>query len=194
MDAPTHLRLFQQTYRTLANDRAAFDRLRNSDSAFVAEIESLYTHFVGPLTRYCGNCIHDAFMRLMILKKTDMKESKFRLLAGTLLHDPVNQDINYMLTPARLAAAGDDLALRHLAHNPGAKKYFAQVPENLDKLIADYLKREKAAREEETRIPEEADDEHASSDTADDSAQPRQEEAETGSREKTTEPESAKKK
>lgn len=147
METREHLQVFQGTYRSLANDRRAFDKRRNEDAAFVAEIESLYTYFVGPLTHYCGNCLHDAFMRLMTLKIDKMKNSRFRLLAGTLLFDPVNQDVDYMLTPARLEAAGDDLALRHLAHNPRARQYFQMLPENVDEMIADYLKRERGEAE-----------------------------------------------
>lgn len=135
------LKRFQAEHRGLANSRQAFDAKRASDPAFAAEIEALYTHFVGTFVRYCSNCWHDAFIQILTIKKMNSK-SHFRVLAGTLLHDPVNRDVKYMLTPQRLADMGDDLALRHLAHNPKAVEYFEKpLPENLDELIADYRKR-----------------------------------------------------
>lgn len=113
----------------------------NSDSLFKREIETLYGYFVGTFRRYCGNCWHDAFMYLLRIKKMNEKQT-FRVCAGTLLHDPVNRDIDYMLTPHRLAVKGDDLALRHLAHNPSAADYFEKpLPENIDEMIAEYLAR-----------------------------------------------------
>ncbi|MDE5906059.1 MAG: hypothetical protein K2G66_00255 [Alistipes sp.] len=135
------LKRFQAEHRGLANNRPAFDAKRASDPAFAAEIEALYKYFVGTFRRYCGNCWHDAFIQLLTIKKMNSK-SHFRVLAGTLLHDPVNRDVKYMLTPQRLADMGDDLALRHLANNPKAVEYFEKpLPENLDELIADYRKR-----------------------------------------------------
>ena len=135
------LKRFQAEHRGLANNRSAFDAKRASDPAFAAEIEALYKYFVGTFRRYCGNCWHDAFIQLLTIKKMNSK-SHFRVLAGTLLHDPVNRDVKYMLTPQRLADMGDDLALRHLANNPKAVEYFEKpLPENLDELIADYRKR-----------------------------------------------------
>lgn len=142
---------FQSQYRELASKRQAFDARLNSDAAFKGEIEMLYSHFVGTFHRYCGNCWHDAFMYLLRLKNMNKKQT-FHVIAGTLLHDPVNRDVNYMLTPQRLAKAGDDLALRHLAHNPRAVEYFEKpLPENLDKMIAEYLEREKGAKAVDSR-------------------------------------------
>lgn len=144
MDWAARLRGFQAAYRGLANDRQAFDAKR-SEAAFAAEIEALYTHFVGAFRRYCGNCWHDAFIQLLTCRHMNNK-SQFRLLSGTLLHDPVNRDVRYMLTPRRLAEMGDDLALRHLAHNPHAAEYFEKpLPENLGELIAAYRDRESRA-------------------------------------------------
>lgn len=143
------LRRFQAEHRGLANSRSAFDAKRASDPAFSAEIEALYKYFVGTFVRYCGNCWHDAFIELLTIKIMNRK-SHFRVLAGTILHDPVNRDVKYMLTPQRLSDMGDDLALRHLANNPKAVEYFEKpLPENLDELIADYRKRHSASASEE---------------------------------------------
>lgn len=143
MDYRDRLAAFQRAHRELVNDRRAFDARRAADPAFTAEIETLYGHFVGTFRKYCGNCWHDAFIQL-ILFNMDKKNRIFRVLAGTLLYDPVNQDVRFMLTPRRLETQGDDLALRHLAHNPHAIEYFEKpLPDNLDELIADYLRREK---------------------------------------------------
>ena len=145
MNLVEQLQRFQAEHRGFANNRQAFDAKRASDPAFASEIESLYAYFIGTFRRYCGNCWHDAFLQLLTLKNMDNK-SQFKVLSGTLLHDPVNQDVRYMLTPRRLVTMGDDLALRHLAHNPHAVDYFEKpLPANLDKMIAEYLKREKAA-------------------------------------------------
>lgn len=142
------LRRFQAEHRGLVNSRQAFDAKRASDPAFSSEIEALYNRFVGTFRRYCGDCWHDAFITLLTLKKMTSK-SQFRVLAGTLLHDPVNRDVRYMLTPQRLADFGDDLALRHLANNPRAAEYFEKpLPENLDELIADYRKRHSASTQD----------------------------------------------
>lgn len=151
------LKRFQAEHRGLANNRPAFDAKRASDPAFSAEIEALYKYFVGTFRRYCGNCWHDAFIQLLTIKKMNSK-SHFRVLAGTLLHDPVNRDVKYMLTPQRLADMGDDLALRHLANNPKAVEYFEKpLPENLDELIADYRKRHAdPAAASEQEAPQEA--------------------------------------
>lgn len=158
------LRRFQAEHRGLANSRQAFDAKRASDPAFSAEIEVLYRYFVGTFVRYCGNCWHDAFIQLLIIRKMNSK-SQFRVLAGTLLHDPVNRDVRYMLTPQRLADMGDDLALRHLANNPKAIDYFEKpLPKNIDELIADYRKRHNpaapaaAAPASEQEAPKEASD------------------------------------
>ncbi len=152
------LKHFQAEHRRLANSRQAFDAKRAADPAFSVEIEALYRYFVGTFARYCGNCWHDAFIQLLTIKKMNSK-SQFRVLAGTLLHDPVNRDVHYMLTPQRLADMGDDLALRHLANNPKAEEYFEKpLPENLDELIADYRKRHAdPAPASEQEAPKEAD-------------------------------------
>lgn len=151
------LKRFQAEHRGLANSRPAFDAKLASDPAFAAEIEALYKYFVGTFVRYCGNCWHDAFLQLLTIKKMNSK-SHFRVHAGTLLHDPVNRDVKYMLTPQRLADMGDDLALRHLANNPKAVEYFEKpLPENIDELIADYRKRH-ASPASEQEVPKEASD------------------------------------
>ena len=143
MDYSSELLKFQTEYRGLAKDRQAFDTKLKNDREFAADIETLYKRFVGTFRRYCGNCWHDAFIHLLTLKHMENK-SQFRLLSGTLLFDPVNRDTNYMLTPQMLARKGDDLALRHLAHNPEAIEYFEKpLPENLNEMIADYLRRER---------------------------------------------------
>lgn len=150
MDPVEMLRRFRTTYRGLAGDRRAFDARRQADPEFCSGIESLYSHFVGTFRRYCGDCWHDAFIQLLTLTIMDNK-SRFRLRAGTLLHDPIRRDVRYMLTPRRLAAMGDDLALRHLAHNPHAVEYFEKpLPDGLGRMIADYLRRERAAEAAES--------------------------------------------
>ena len=70
-------------------------------------------------------------------QKENSNKLGFQLLAGTLLHDPINKDFSKILTPQSLT---DELALYHLALNPRAKEYFSRMPANVDELVDDYIR------------------------------------------------------
>jgi hypothetical protein len=112
----------------------AASELRNalkSNSELRQEIETLTKHFLGRSVSGCGNCHFDAYMDLINLKK--MNETKFKVKHGAVLYDPVNQDLNKVLTANNCT---DELAIYHLKHNPGSRKYFSVLSENVDELIA----------------------------------------------------------
>lgn len=115
----------------------------DTDKAFQREISALALHFLGKRVGGCGWCALSALVELLKLnqKKIEKMERKntlgFRVLAGTFLHDPVNRDAGKILTPHTLS---DDLALYHLAFNPNSRKYFTSLPDNVDELVAAYIR------------------------------------------------------
>lgn len=123
--------------------RDAYLHKIDTDKAFQREVSELALHFLGKRVGGCGWCALSALVELLKLnkKKIEKMERKntlgFRLLAGTFLHDPVNRDAGKILTPHTLS---DDLALYHLAFNPNSRKYFTSLPDNVDELVAAYIR------------------------------------------------------
>lgn len=115
----------------------------DTDKAFQREVSALALHFLGKRVGGCGWCALSALVELLKLnqKKIEKMERRntlgFRVLAGTFLHDPVNRDAGKILTPHTLS---DDLALYHLAFNPNSRKYFTALPDNVDELVAAYIR------------------------------------------------------
>lgn len=60
----------------------------------------------------------------------------FWLLAGALLQDSINQNIDICCSNANIT---DDLALYHLKTNPNCRDQFQELPENVDELIEAYV-------------------------------------------------------
>lgn len=126
----------------------------DTDKAFQREVSALALHFLGKRVGGCGWCALSALVELLKLnqKKIEKMERKntlgFRVLAGTFLHDPVNRDAGKILTPHTLS---DDLALYHLAFNPNSRKYFASLPDNVDELVAAYIRNISAEAAEAAR-------------------------------------------
>jgi hypothetical protein len=122
-----------------------------SDNSLRQEIETLSKHFLGRSVSGCGNCYFDRYMELVNIKK--MEESTFKIRAGTVLYDPVNQDADKILTANNCT---DELALYHLKHNPGCRKHFYQLPDNLGELIENLgnPKLEEPLNEEDAEIIE----------------------------------------
>lgn len=140
-------------------ERDAYLHRLDTDKAFQREVSALALHFLGKRVGGCGWCALSALVELLKLnqKKIEKMERKntlgFRVLAGTFLHDPVNLDAGKILTPHTLS---DDLALYHLAFNPNCRKYFTALPDNVDELIAEYIRNisaeaAEAARDAKTR-------------------------------------------
>jgi hypothetical protein len=127
--------------------------LRNilkNDTQLRHEVEVLTKHFLGRSVSGCGNCFFDAYVELINLKK--MQESKFKIVRGAVLYDPVNRDADKILTANNCT---DELALYHLRHNPICRKYFALLPDNIDELLEEKPDQEKEPTEEEREIIEE---------------------------------------
>lgn len=123
--------------------RDAYLHRIDTDKAFQREVSALALHFLGKRVGGCGWCALSALVELLKLnqKKIEKMERKntlgFRVLAGTFLHDPVNRDAGKILTPHTIS---DDLALYHLAFNPNSRKYFTALPDNVDELVAAYIR------------------------------------------------------
>lgn len=134
--------------------RDAYLHRLDTDKAFQREVSALALHFLGKRVGGCGWCALSALVELLKLnqKKIEKMERKntlgFRVLAGTFLHDPVNRDAGKILTPHTLS---DDLALYHLAFNPNCRKYFTALPDNVDELIAEYIRNISAEAAEAAR-------------------------------------------
>ena len=134
--------------------RDAYLHRLDTDKAFQREVSALALHFLGKRVGGCGWCALSALVELLKLnqKKIEKMERKntlgFRVLAGTFLHDPVNRDAGKILTPHTLS---DDLALYHLAFNPNCRKYFTSLPDNVDELIAEYIRNISAEAAEAAR-------------------------------------------
>lgn len=179
MDRFEQLSEFRAKYRSLAYDRRAFDAERSKNTQFSQEIESLYGAFFGKFTRTCGNCWHDAFMRLFskheIEKAMSATKSKssYRLLAGTCLPDPVNFEFGKILCPKHLAEQGDDLLYRHASRNPNVVKYIdGEIPADFWDKVEEYKARMAAPapaeekKADDTDPAEEADPEPEATPTA----------------------------
>lgn len=165
MDRFEQLSEFRAKYRSLAYDRRAFDAERSKNPQFSQEIESLYGAFFGKFTRTCGNCWHDAFMRLFskheIEKAMSAPKSKssYRLLAGTCLPDPVNFEFGKILCPKHLAEQGDDLLYRHASRNPNVVKYIdGEIPADFWDKVEEYKARMAAPAPAEEKKAEEVDE------------------------------------
>lgn len=145
----------QAEYASLpAGGRDAYLHKLDTDKAFQREVSALALHFLGKRVGGCGWCALSALVELLKLnqKKIEKMERKntlgFRVLAGTFLHDPVNRDAGKILTPHTLS---DDLAMYHLAFNPNSRKYFTSLPDNVDELVAAYIRNISAEAAEAAR-------------------------------------------
>lgn len=145
----------QAEYASLPHaGRDAYLHRLDTDKAFQREVSELALHFLGKRVGGCGWCALSALVELLKLnqKKIEKMERKntlgFRVLAGTFLHDPVNRDAGKILTPHTLS---DDLALYHLAFNPNSRKYFTSLPDNVDELVAAYIRNISAEAAEAAR-------------------------------------------
>lgn len=134
--------------------RDAYLHKLDTDKAFQREVSALAMRFLGKRVGGCGWCALSALLELLKLnqKKIEKMERKntlgFSVLAGTFLHDPVNRDAGKILTPHTLS---DDLALYHLAFNPNSRKYFTSLPDNVDELVAAYIRNISAEAAEAAR-------------------------------------------
>lgn len=138
------LKAIQDTYNGLSKeDKDRYIRSFDTDSQLQEEVRVLAKHFLNRTIKGCSWCALGAFLDLLRLNQKDMEQKTkknklgFQLLAGTLLHDPINKDFSKILTPQSLT---DELALYHLALNPRAKEYFSRMPANVDELVDEYIR------------------------------------------------------
>ena len=127
--------------KQFGNAKELQSALKN-DYSLRHEVDVLAKHFLGRSASGCSNCYFDAYMELINIKKMETK-SKFQLMRGALLYDPVNKDVSRILT---FHSCTDELALYHLKHNPNCRKYFSVLPDDVDDLIEDYEEKPKAHR------------------------------------------------
>lgn len=134
------LKKYQEEYRALPikEGRAYITKL-DSDNKIRKEIAALAKYFLNRTVTNCGWCYIELHILLLKLNPDIMveKTQEYQLRAGTLLHDPVNRDVKEILTPHSLT---EERALRHLAYNSNARKFFTILPEDIDKRIASYIK------------------------------------------------------
>lgn len=138
------LKAIQDTYNGLSKEKKdRYIQSFDTDSQLQEEVRVLAKHYLNRTIKGCSWCALGAFLDLLRLNQKDMEQKEnsnklgFQLLAGTLLHDPINKDFSKILTPQSLT---DELALYHLALNPRAKEYFARMPDNVDELVDDYIR------------------------------------------------------
>lgn len=139
------LRLMFAEYNGLSKqekDRYLANLTENSQRA--KELRELGEYFLHKKIGGCKLCLLSAFFELQTLTpqklNTMNRENKlgFRLLAGALLHDPLNLSIDKLLTNNNMS---DELALYHLSVNPKAIEFFASYPPNVEELVSDYIAR-----------------------------------------------------
>lgn len=138
------LKAIQDTYNGLSKEgKDRYIRSFDTDSQLQEEVRVLAKHFLNRTIKGCSWCALGTFLDLLRLNQKDMEQKTknnklgFQLLAGTLLHDPINKDFSKILTPQSLT---DELALYHLALNPRAKEYFSRMPANVDELVDEYIR------------------------------------------------------
>lgn len=127
----------QENRKQFANSDELFNCLK-TDTALRNEIEALSKAVFHKIVSGCSNCYFDAYIQLISLKidiAMDKLKCAFLLLAGALLQDSVNQNIDLACSNANIT---DDLALYHLKTNPNCRVLFQTVPDNLEELLAEY--------------------------------------------------------
>lgn len=122
-----------------SNSRELLNQIK-ADYAFKREIGELYYEIFQKRVTGCNNCYADAFFELINLLKEEKGmetkiEKKFIIKRGVLLYDQVNLDAGKMMSYINQTT---ELALYHLATNPGCVKYFAQLPDNWQEQVEEY--------------------------------------------------------
>ena len=122
-------------YAHIKNRVSALSNSRNYSTSEIAEIETLYREVLGKKVRDC-NCpdrYRDAVIELRIFTKNHLKmeKSKFRLKPGVVIVPSNDPEVytNNNLT--------DEVAIAFLKERPGARGLFAELPENVDDLLAE---------------------------------------------------------
>ena len=134
-DLLSELENFKSVYN-FDSERKTIDAF-SLDITFKEKILYLYNRIRGIKLNGCPNCLFDAYIYLRTLKPENIMNNtgKYRLRAGVVLTDIVNQDPRKMCSNANMT---EELALYHLRTN--YKHAFARfekssLPENLDELL-----------------------------------------------------------
>lgn len=138
------LRTLQGRYRSLdKREQSQLLASLDTDTDLQEEVRDLAAHFLGRKVSGCSFCALSALWELLALnlEKMEKKERNntlgFALRAGTFLIDPVNHEVDKILTPHTLT---DDLALYHLSFNPASRDYFTHLPQDVDARIDAYIR------------------------------------------------------
>ena len=140
------LKAYQEAYAALPKSgRDGYLHMLDTDKTVRAEVKALSRHFLHLEMTNCGHCYLEGHLRLMKIKTENMTEKTldYELYNGTLLHDPINKNIDLRLTPHTLLAKGEELALYHIAYNKNALKFFTKYPDDLEARIEKFLKGQK---------------------------------------------------
>lgn len=94
------------------------------------EVKELSLFFLNRNVGGCNNCICDAYIELINLKNIkDMRTLEYKLRAGALLRDVVNNDASLTMSNFNLTEEG---ALYHLRTNPDCIKLFDKLPDDIE--------------------------------------------------------------
>lgn len=155
---------FQANKGQFANGSELFNACK-SDKNLRSEIETLSKYFLNRSVSGCQNCYMDAYIELSnlnIQKVMEKQKCDFKLRAGALLRDVAGRDPKKNCTNANIT---NELALHHLKTNPGCRKYFEKVPEDLSERLKSYLlpaekeiKAKQKAAEEAEKLQAEAEE------------------------------------
>lgn len=151
MSLQERIEQLREQVERLGNARLLTSEL-SKNSELKREVQSLYSLIFGRQLTGCLNCISDAVFEILNKKNiTEMKPIEYLLPAGALLHDVVNMDGSKAMSNANIS---EELALYHLATNPGCEERFIRLPEDWKERVESYKhrmnegKRKSAERQE----------------------------------------------
>ena len=119
--------------RSELNSQPAMVSAIRADHEIEAIICDLYFSLYNKTLGGCGSCLADALI-VILHEEERMKEianCHFKLKTGVLL-----QDSKGKLPMVTVANITDDLAIAYLRDNIARKRFFAEMPEDVDVLIA----------------------------------------------------------
>ena len=123
----TRLEAYQYAYQSKSTEaKNRYIRELDTNSAARTEIQYLAAVFLDLKLRGCIYCYIEAHIKLLKIQTTEAMTTEYDVYPGTYKLDPVNLEIDWVLTPASLRAKGEEIALRHLANNPDVRKQAAE--------------------------------------------------------------------
>lgn len=136
------LRAYQSKYGSLKGEAYRAHTLElEKNPALHREVDELSRYFLNKSVSRCGFCLIEADLALRRITEQQMKNvahPDYELRAGTLLHDPINQEFSKILTPRNIT---EELCLYHIAFNKDALSYFTRVPEDLNDRLEKFMAR-----------------------------------------------------